>query len=244
MKKCITWIDDDISQMKRFATSLFPKLWKKNYKNQIIFSGDDYLYDRGTVPIQTKIIERFKIVLNDIFNFFCADHVDSTYKTPMEVRKATEELCFVPLEHVEFEFMINGKQTPEENIEKIIKEIIKTVDDRAEEDTYIGIDICLFYDLPKVTMRLFYDLFNKKNSDGKNKKYTVFLYSNYFDSINAEKEWKEYFLKVYSNFNEKDIIKFSREYLISPERDKGKELSNFFKFLDESESSGRKTSSV
>jgi len=239
MKKYITWIDDDISQMKRLAFGLFPELWEKGYKNQIFFSGNDYLFNRETVPIQQKDIERFGVDLNDIFNFFCGNHVDGNYKTPMEVREAKKILCYVPLVNIEFPIKSAGKTTPDDDNKEIINKIIETIDDKVEEDSYIGLDICLFNDSPKVTMQLFYNLFNKKLSDDRNRKYAIFLYSNYFDSINAWEKWKKDFLKEYNNFDEKAIVKFSREYLISPERDKGEEARKFWEFLAESMASGR-----
>lgn len=214
----ITWIDDDISNMGRVVSGLFPELWKGNYCNQIILTGDNYL-SVSPVPINDGAIAKFAENISNKFQMFCSKQVGEEYPTPKKVSEAKKDISNTRIFHI-----------VENETEKIKEEIIKLVD----ENTYIGLDILLFAKDQELnhnteTMKLFYSLSNIKKDDGKNK-YSVFLYTMYNQPEDNKEKWVNEFKKYNSDF--KGVINiFSTKKLISTINDNGEEQNKFINYL-------------
>jgi len=213
----LTWIDDNISNIRRLVDGVFYVLWDHDCYSQIIFTGDNYRDGGSNIAITPTTLNELTMKISENFNRFCRKNVNEINPTPKKVSEAKWYLR--PQKMLHFD----------ETSETVIR---KRIEENVEEDSFIALDIRLFIkdktlETETVTMKLFDYFSNAKKEDGKNK-YTVFLYTYFNQQGDSKEKWKNKFKEYHNDFDGKI---FSTERLISPQIDKGRELSEFIHFL-------------
>lgn len=221
--------------MTLLAEYLFPILWGKNYINHIIFAGNHYAKDGPSLSRNKRAEKEFNNDMSSYFENFCRKNIDGKYNTPMKVWNYKDYL------YPHWDNFEEHEKDIEEKIKRKIEEII-------DENTFIGIDLCLNTkdDEPEddesedetLAMKLFYSYLIEQN------KKNIFLYSNFINEKAEKEEWIKKFL-VYHNKKKrpneqlKDKIIVYSGYELAKETP-GEDLNRFLEFLESGSINGAK----
>jgi len=217
----IIWIDDDMGKMTLLAQYLFPILWDKDYINYIIFAGNHFAKFPPHIYRTERARKEFSYDMSSYFEDFCREKIDNNNNTPMKVWNLKEYL-YPKWDNFE------EQENDEGNIEGKIKDKIDKI---INENTFIGIDLCLLTEDEKpeaetLAMKLFYFYFFEREREG------VFLYSNFINEKAEKKEWVDKFVEHHKNIGHlKDKIIIQSGYELT-KKPPSVDLNMFLKFLE------------